>query len=82
MGGFLRPSTQLQPGDLRQVISAWDVAFNWIVDEPHERNAALPLSVLLALVSLALLWGWSREAAILLLGWSGVLWDRRDPQCD
>ena len=29
--------------------------------------------MLLAIASLALLWGWAREAALFLLGWSGVL---------
>ena len=57
----------------RQLAAAWDLAFNWCVDEPHEHNTALPLSVMLALTTLALLWGWSREAAIIVLGWSGVL---------
>ena len=65
--------TARRPSLRKQLFSAWDLAFNWVVDEPHEHNAALPLSVLLALASLALLWGWSREAAIILLGWSGIL---------
>ena len=57
----------------RQMAACWDLAFNWVVDEPHEHNKALPQSILLAAVGLALLWGWSREAAILALGWTGVL---------
>eukprot|EP00438_Fugacium_kawagutii_P013361 Skav216467 [mRNA] locus=scaffold1123:2159:6532:+ [translate_table: standard] len=57
----------------RNLASAWDLAFNWVVDEPHEHHAALPHSVLVALVGLALLWGWTKEAAVIALGWVGVL---------
>ena len=57
----------------RQVGSAWDLAFNWVVDELHEHHAALPQSLLLAVVTLAFMWGWAREAALLALTWTGVL---------
>lgn len=56
----------------RQVASAWDLAFNWVVDEPHEHHAALPHSVLLSVVALSLLWGWTRESALIALAWTGV----------
>lgn len=65
--------TARRPGLRRQLASAWDLAFNWVVDEPHEHNPALPLTIMISLVTLALLWGWSREAAIIALGWCGVL---------
>ena len=65
--------TSRKPGLRRQLCAAWDLAFNWIVDEPHEHNAALPLSLALAIATLALLWGWIKEAAIILMCWSGVL---------
>ena len=42
-------------------------------DKPHEHHTALPLSLMLALTTLSLLWGWSREAAIIAMGWAGVL---------
>eukprot|EP00435_Cladocopium_sp_Y103_P016191 s1218_g4.t1 len=57
----------------KNVGSAWDLAFNWVVDEPHEHHAALPASILIAVVALALLWGWAKEAALLALAWTGVL---------
>ena len=57
----------------RQLASAWDLAFNWVVDEPHEHHTALPLTIMLALSALALLWGWAREASLIMLGWAGVL---------
>ena len=57
----------------KQVTAAWDLAFNWVIDEPHEHNAALPLSIMIAATTLALLWGWLREAAIIAMTWTGVL---------
>ena len=65
--------TARRPGLRRNVAACWDLAFNWIVDEPHEHNKAIPQSILVALVGLALLWGWSREAALFAMGWAGVL---------
>lgn len=65
--------TARRPTLRRQVASAWDLAFNWVVDEPHEHHAALPQSLLLACVGLALLWGWAREAALIAMTWAGVL---------
>lgn len=58
----------------RQLIApAWDLAFAWLCDEPHRRHPALPASVLLALLSVALMWGWPLEAGILALTWNGIL---------
>eukprot|EP00435_Cladocopium_sp_Y103_P060998 s1156_g22.t1 len=57
----------------KQVAAAWDLAFNWVADEPHEHHSALPLSIMLASVSLAMLWGWLREAALIAMTWTGVL---------
>ena len=36
-------------------------------------TAALPLSVMIALFGLALMWGWAGEGALIALGWCGVL---------
>ena len=59
--------TARKPGLRRQLASAWDLAFNWVVDEPHEHHTALPLTIMLALSALALLWGWAREASLINL---------------
>ena len=32
----------------RSLVSAWDVAFSWITDEPHVHHPAMPLTVVLA----------------------------------
>ena len=62
-----------RPALRRQLTSCWDLAFNWVVDEPHEHHCALPQAIMLAMVGLALLWGWSQEAAIIAMSWVGVL---------
>ena len=60
---------QRRPALRRQLGPTWDLAFNWVVDD----HPALPLSMLLAVVGLSLLWGRSREAAIFGLAWAGIL---------
>ena len=65
--------TQRKPILRRRVQAVWDLAFNWIIDEPHEHHTALPLSLMIACVTLSLLWGWVREAGIIALMWTGVL---------
>lgn len=62
-----------RPQIRKQLTGAWDYAFSWLADEPFSHHPALPASVLLALMSVALLWGWRTEAAILGLTWSGIL---------
>ena len=57
----------------KQLAPVWDLAFNWVIQEPHEHHAALPISILLAISSLCLLWGWVREACIFLVTWSGLM---------
>lgn len=57
----------------RQLAAAWDLAFNWVSGEPRQHHPAMPVSVLLALCSLALLWGWPREAAVFGRAWAGIL---------
>ena len=66
-----------KPAIRRNLRLAWDLAFAWQADEPREHHArayvARPVSVLLALCGLALLWGWLTEAAVFALTWSGLL---------
>ena len=57
----------------KSLVSAWDLAFAWLADEPYQHHPALPLSVLLALMSTAMMWGWALEAAIFGLTWAGIL---------
>jgi hypothetical protein len=62
-----------RPQIRKQLTLAWDYAYSWISDEPFGHHPALPASVLLALVSIAILWGWATEAAVFGLAWSGIL---------
>ena len=57
----------------KSLVSAWDLAFAWLADEPYQHHPALPLSVLLAIMSTAMMWGWPLEAAIFGLTWAGIL---------
>ena len=51
-----------RPSWRKQLSGAWDLAFAWLADEPAQHHPALPLSILLAALSVALLWGWPIEA--------------------
>lgn len=62
-----------RPAIRKALVQAWDLAFAWQADEPREHHPAMPLSVLLAICSLALLWGWPHEAAIFSMTWAGIL---------
>ena len=57
----------------RQLNGAWDLAFAWLSDEPTQHHPAMPLTVLAAMVTAALMWGWPHEAAVLLIGWTGIM---------
>ena len=57
----------------RQLTAAWDLAFCWLADEPTCHHPAMPLSILTAMVTTALTWGWPYEAAVLMLSWAGVM---------
>eukprot|EP00434_Breviolum_minutum_P010153 symbB.v1.2.008961.t1/scaffold508.1/size221222/10 len=55
----------------RQLAGAWDLAFAWLADEPHQHHPALPLPILLASLTVSILWGWPRVAGVLGLTWAG-----------
>ena len=57
----------------KHLVEAWDFVFAWLADEPYSHYPAMPLSILLAMMSLALVWGWPLEASILGLTWAGIL---------
>ena len=61
-----------RPEIRRLMAGAWDLAFAWLREEPYEHHVACPFQVLLALLSVALLWGWIEVAAILALSWGGL----------
>ena len=63
----------VKPSLRRQLQAAWNVAYGWVQQEPGSHHAALPPQVLVALVTTALLWGWSRVAGCLALAFGAVL---------
>lgn len=48
----------------RSLQQAWDLCAMWTSFEPVEHHRAMPVQVLLAVLSTCLVWGWTREAAI------------------
>lgn len=57
----------------KQLVAAWDFAYAWLADEPFQHHPAMPLAVLLAMMTTAVVWGWPLEAAIIGLTWAGIL---------
>ena len=63
----------------RSLQAAWDLAFSWMALEPSTHHVAMPPTVLLAVLSVCIYWGWLREAGIFALSWGGLL--RRGGPC-
>jgi len=51
----------------RNLQQAWDYAFAWVRAEPPTHHLACPWQVLLAIISTALLWGWTKVAGVCAL---------------
>ncbi|CAE7242563.1 unnamed protein product [Symbiodinium sp. CCMP2592] len=62
-----------EPGLRRLLQPAWDLAFAWLREEPHSHHVAMPWQVLVASLSVALMWGWPRVAGVLALAWGAIL---------
>ena len=62
-----------RPTARRQLQGAWDLAFAWLSTEPSSHHVAMPAVVLLALLSVCLLWGWLAEAGIYAMAFGGLL---------
>lgn len=63
----------VKPTVKRQLTGAWDLAFSWLQDEPHRHFPAMPLTIMISLVTVALMWGWPVEAALISTMWVGIL---------
>ena len=61
-----------RPRIRRSLQQAWDVAYAWLRKEPPIHHTALPWQALLAILSIALSWGWTREAGVISLSWGGI----------
>jgi len=47
-----------KPAIRRQLQEAWNFALAWVREEPSTHHIALPWQILLAALSVSLLWGW------------------------
>ena len=57
----------------RSLQQAWDLCAMWSSYEPVEHHLAMPPQVLLAILSVCLVWGWTREAGIFAMCWGALL---------
>ena len=57
----------------RMLQAAWDLGYSWRKHEPSEHHIALPSSVLLAMLSTCITWGWLRLAGCFSLMFGGLL---------
>ena len=62
-----------KPSIRRLLQPAWNLAFGWLQNEPSVHHVCMPAQVLLALLTVALMWGWDRVAGVLGLGWGALL---------
>ena len=65
--------SMIRPVVKKHLTAAWDLAFAWLQDEPHNHHPALPLSILVSIMTLGLMWGWAVEASLFGIAWSGLL---------
>lgn len=69
----LNSVTSRKPLLRRSIGVAWDLAFLWGSHEPAEHHVAVPHQILLAILSVCILWGWLREAASFALAFGALL---------
>jgi len=63
----------VRPAVRKMLAPAWDLAFAWLEDEPYQHHLAMPISIMISIMTVALLWGWPLEAAIIGMTWCGIL---------
>ena len=63
----------LRPILRRSLQQAWDLAFLWGSYEPHVHHIAVPHQVLISILSVCLIWGWLREAAVFSIAFGALL---------
>ena len=57
----------------RSLQGAWDLAFAWVREEKPDHHLAMPWQLLLAMLSVALVWGWNNFAGGLALAFGALL---------
>ena len=61
-----------KPTVRRLLSGAWDLAFSWLREEPYEHHVACPFQIMLAILSVSLVWGWPQVAGVVALSWGAV----------
>ena len=65
--------TSRRPPLRRLMQGAWDIGYAWRKCEPSVHHVAMPSLVLMAALTTALTWGWTRLAGAFSLMWGGLL---------
>ena len=65
--------TSLKPAIRRLMQGAWDLGYSWVRSEPSSHHVAIPVQILLSMIAVALMWGWTACAGCLALGFGGLL---------
>ena len=62
---------RVYPGFKGHLQPAWQVIQRWEELEPVQHRRPIPYSLIQAMVAVALIWGWKRVAAVILIGFHG-----------
>ena len=69
----LNALTSAKPALRRMIQGAWDFGYAWNRAEPVQHHVAAPFQVVLAVISVSLLWGWLPLAGTVALMFGGLL---------
>ena len=62
-----------KPALRRMLQQSWDLGYSWVRSEPSTHHVAMPPAILIAMITLSLLWGWVRVAGCLALSFGALL---------
>ena len=65
--------TSAKPAIRRLLQGAWDLGYSWVRMEPSSHHIAMPAQILLSMISVSLMWGWTAFSGCLALGFGGLL---------
>ena len=62
-----------KPAIRRMLQQSWDLGYSWVRSEPSAHHVAMPVPIVLAMMTVSLMWGWPFLAGIIALGFGGLL---------
>ena len=65
--------TSWKPAIRRSMQGAWDFGYSWVRHEPGQHHSAMPGAVAVAMLTTAIMWGWTRFAGCFAVMWAGLL---------